>query len=91
MDMKKIFPGLAQTDPEFAQIFTSFAFGEVLDTTEPMDEPTRYLHNTGVTRTKQNHYTPPVSRRSSSAEYSKLMLGSLRNASRSASISSAVE
>lgn len=43
MDMKKIFPGLAQTDPEFAQIFTSFAFGEVLDTTEPMDEPTRYL------------------------------------------------
>lgn len=43
MDTKKIFPGLAQTDPEFARIFTSFAFGEVLDTTEPMDEPTRYL------------------------------------------------
>ena len=43
MDTKKIFPGLSETDPEFAQIFTSFAFGEVLDTTEPMDEPTRYL------------------------------------------------
>ena len=24
------------------------------------DEPTQYLPNTGVTRTKQNHYTPPV-------------------------------
>ena len=24
------------------------------------DEPTRYLPNTGVTRTKQNHYTPPI-------------------------------
>lgn len=43
MDTKKIFPSLSETDPEFARIFTSFAFGEVLDTTEPMDEPTRYL------------------------------------------------
>ncbi|MCI8942079.1 MAG: Stk1 family PASTA domain-containing Ser/Thr kinase [Oscillospiraceae bacterium] len=24
------------------------------------DEPTQYIPNTGVTRTKQNHYTPPV-------------------------------
>ena len=29
------------------------------DTGKP-DEPTRYLPNTGVTRTKQNHYTPPI-------------------------------
>ena len=29
------------------------------DTGKP-DEPTRYLPNTGVTRTKQNHYVPPV-------------------------------
>ena len=36
MDTKKIFPGLSETDPEFAQIFTIFAFGEVLDTTEPL-------------------------------------------------------
>lgn len=46
MDTKKIFPGLAQTDPEFAQIFTNFAFGEVLSTSpelEPLAEPTRYL------------------------------------------------
>ncbi len=46
MDTKKIFPDLAQTDPEFAQIFTNFAFGEVLSTSpelEPLAEPTRYL------------------------------------------------
>ena len=46
MDTKKIFPGLAQTDPEFAQIFTNFAFGEVLSISpelEPLAEPTRYL------------------------------------------------
>lgn len=46
MDRKKIFPGLSQTDPEFAQIFTDFAFGEVLDTVPelpPMEEPARYL------------------------------------------------
>lgn len=46
MDTKKIFPGLTQTDPEFAQIFTNFAFGEVLSTSpelEPLAEPTRYL------------------------------------------------
>lgn len=46
MDTKKIFPGLAQTDPEFAQIFSNFAFGEVLSTSpelEPLAEPTRYL------------------------------------------------
>ena len=46
MDTKKIFPGLAQTDPEFAQIFINFAFGEVLSTSpelEPLAEPTRYL------------------------------------------------
>lgn len=46
MDTKKIFPGLAQTDPEFVQIFTNFAFGEVLSTSpelEPLAEPTRYL------------------------------------------------
>lgn len=46
MDTKKIFPGLGETDPEFAQIFTNFAFGEVLSTSpelEPLAEPTRYL------------------------------------------------
>ena len=46
MDTKKIFPGLSETDPEFAQIFTSFAFGEVLDTPselEPLEESTRCL------------------------------------------------
>ena len=46
MDTKKIFPGLAQTDPEFAQIFTNFAFGEVLSTSpelEPLAESTRCL------------------------------------------------
>ncbi|ANU55717.1 carboxymuconolactone decarboxylase family protein [Acutalibacter muris] len=46
MDMKKIFPGLSESDPEFAQIFTNFAFGEALDTLPelpPMDDSTRYL------------------------------------------------
>ena len=46
MDTEKIFPGLGETDPEFAQIFTNFAFGEALDTLPelpPMDDSTRYL------------------------------------------------
>ncbi len=30
------------------------------DTARGADEPTQYLPNTGVTRTKQTHYTPPV-------------------------------
>lgn len=30
------------------------------DTVRGADEPTQYLPNTGVTRTKQTHYTPPV-------------------------------
>ncbi|MDE7220120.1 MAG: PASTA domain-containing protein, partial [Oscillospiraceae bacterium] len=35
------------------------------------DEPTRHLPNTGVTRTKQNHYTPPAYDEDDDEEYER--------------------
>lgn len=35
------------------------------------DEPTQYLPNTGVTRTKQNHYTPPPVEEDDEEEYER--------------------
>ncbi|MBD5161773.1 MAG: Stk1 family PASTA domain-containing Ser/Thr kinase [Oscillibacter sp.] len=41
------------------------------ETSRGTDEPTQYLPNTGVTRTKQNHYTPPPAEEDDEEEYER--------------------